>query len=426
MQKIYIKVKDIFTKEIDIKNLVNIILYSVIIIMPFIVVNISSPRYVVGKLIFLYIIGIISMVSLIKLKVAEFSVEHKIALVFLLTMLIPSILSKEKYVAFMGNITRGEGFIIYCIYIILFILASKYLILDKKILDIILISACIMASYGVVQFYSIDPVQYWMLGYISVGDSIGLIGNRNFFSSYLCIFLFISMAIYIFNGGRKYLIYSIILFSALICTLTRSGWLAFFIYSIIGFILIFKDIKKIKRAGKIFLLFCGIFLLINISSGGKVFSRANNTISIDEKGNRKIQDSGRIEILKISWKAFIDSPFIGWGPDTLSYRLDSDYHKSYQEYLENHGAYIDKSHNEYLEYAVSNGILNLITYLALIGVILYKLIKNFNNNISKTLFLTLIGYLVQSFFNISVVMVAPIFWIFLGICINKNTYNLSQ
>lgn len=424
MCKIYIKIKGVFTKEIDTEKLVNIVLYSVIIIMPFIVVNVSSPRYVVGKLIFLYIVGIISLLALIKLKVTEFSIEHKISLVFLLTMLIPSILSKEKYVAFMGNITRGEGFIIYCIYIILFILSSKYLIINKKILDIILISACIMALYGVIQFYNIDPIQYWMLGYISVGDSIGLIGNRNFFSSYLCIFLFISMAIYIFNGGRKYLIYSIIIFSALICTLTRSGWLAFIIYSIIGFILIFKDIKKIKRAGNIFILFCGIFLLINISSGGKIFSRVNNTISVDEKGSTKIQDSGRIEILKISWKAFIDSPFIGWGPDTLSYRLNSDYHKSYQSYLESHGSYIDKSHNEYLEYAVSNGIFNLITYLTLIGVILYKLIKKINNNLYKVLFLTLTGYLIQAFFNISVIMVAPIFWIFLGICINKNTYNL--
>ena len=50
---------------------------------------------------------------------------------------------------------------------------------------------------------------------------------------------------------------------------------------------------------------------------------------------------------------------------------------------------------------------------------MYKLIKNINNNLFKVLLLTLLGYLVQSFFNISVIMVAPIFWIFLGFCVKE-------
>lgn len=252
-----------------------------------------------------------------------------------------------------------------------------------------------------------------------MSDSIGMIGNRNFFSSYLCIFLFISMAIYIFYGGKRYLIYSIILFTALICTLTRSGWLAFIIYSIIGLIFVIKDKKRLKKSGIVFISFLSIFLLLNLSTNGKIIGRATNTIAIDETGIAKVEDSGRIEILNISWSAFKDNPFIGWGPDTLKYRLDSQYSEKHQEYINKHSAYIDKSHNEFLEYAVSNGILNLISYLLLIGVIMYKLIKNINNNLFKVLLLTLLGYLIQSFFNISVIMVAPIFWIFLGFCVKE-------
>lgn len=419
MESIDKKIRGAFTKEIDPKILVNIILYSVIIIMPFIVVNVSSPRYVVGKLVFLYIIGILSIISLIRLRVTEFNFEHKIALVFLLTMLIASILSPQKYVAFIGNIQRNEGFIMYCIYILLFILASKYFIINKKILNIILIFSCIMGGYGILQFYGIDPIQLWMFGFIPVSDSIGMIGNRNFFSSYLCIFLFISMSIYIFNGGRKYLIYSMILFAALICTLTRGGWLAFLVYSIIGLIFIVKDKNKLKKSGVIFMLFLSIFLLLNLTTDNKVFGRASNTIIIDDIGKTKVEDSGRIEILSISWSAFKDSPFIGWGPDTLKYRLDLHYSERQQEYINKHGAYIDKSHNEFLEYAVSNGIFNLIAYLSLVGLIIHKLIKSISNDLSKILLLTLIGYLIQSFFNISVIMVAPIFWIFLGVCVKE-------
>lgn len=425
MESINKKIKVFFTKEIDIGKLANIILYSVIIIMPFIVVNVSSPRYVLGKLLFLYIIGVISIIILIRLRVTEFSIEHKIALVFLLTMLFPSILSPQKYVAFFGNIQRNEGFVMYCIYILLFILASKYFVINKKLLNLILISSCIMGIYGVLQFYGIDPVQIWMFGFIKVSDSIGMIGNRNFFSSYLCIFLFISMAIYIFKGGKRYLIYSMILFSSLICTLTRSGWLAFMVYSIIGLIFIIKDKNKLKKSSIVFILFLSVFLLLNLTTNSKIIGRASNTIIIDENGKTEVEDSGRIEILNISWNAFKDSPFIGWGPDTLKEKLDLQYSESQQEYISKHGAYIDKAHNEFLEYAVSNGIFNLISYLLLIVVIICKLIRNISSNVSKILLLTLIGYLVQSFFNISVIMVAPIYWIFLGVCVKKIEGNLN-
>lgn len=339
MESINKKVRGALAKEIDFKILVNIILYSVIVIMPFIVVNVSSPRYVIGKLIFLYVVGIISIIALIGLKVTEFNIEHKIALVFMLTMLIPSILSPQKYVAFIGNIQRNEGFVMYCIYIILFILSSKYFVINEKLLNLVLISSCVMGIYGIFQFYNIDPVQFWMFGFIS---------------------------------------------------------------------------------------FLSIFLLLNLSTNGKIIGRATNSIVIEETGITKVEDSGRIEILNISWNAFKDHPFIGWGPDTLKYRLDSQYSESHREYINKHGAYIDKSHNEFLEYAVSNGIFNLIAYLLLIGVIIYNLIKSIRNDLSKLLLLTLIGYLVQSFFNISVIMVAPIFWIFLGFCVKEKEFELNE
>ena len=416
MESINKKIKVIFTKEIEPEVLVNIILYSVIVAMPFIVVNVSSPRYVIGKTIFLYVVGIISIIALIRLKVTGFNIENKIALVFILTMVISSILSPQKYVAFIGNIQRNEGVLMYCIYIILFVLSSKYFIINEKLLNLILISPCIMGIYGVIQFYGIDPVQLWMFGFIPVSNSIGMIGNRNFFSSYLCIFLFISMATYIFYGGKRYLIYSIILFAALITTLTRSGWLAFLVYSAIGLFFIIKDKNRMKKSVIIFILFLSVFLLLNLSTKGKSIERIETTIEFEGAEITKVNDSGRIDILNIAWKAFKDSPLIGWGPDTLKYRLESQYPIKYNDYINKHGAYIDKSHNEFLEYAVCNGIFNLLSYLLLIGVIMCKLIRNIRSDLSKILLLTLIGYLVQSLFNISVIMVAPIFWIFLGVC----------
>ena len=408
------KLKVLFTNEIDLEVLVNIMLYSVILIMPFIVVNVSSPKYVLGKLMFLYIIGIISIYLLIKLKLTKFNIYHKLALVFLVTIFIPSILSPYKSVAFMGNHERGEGFLIYCIYILLFILSSKYLIINKSLLNIVLISSCIMGVYGVIQFYGFDPVQFWMFGKIIGNDSVGFIGNRNFFSSYLCMFLFIAASIYIFKGISKYLIYSCILFAALLCTLTRGGWLAFLIYSLMGAMFILKEKVYLKRAAIVFIAFSLIFGVLNLTTNNKVINRADKELIISEEGEFKNSAGARLSILKMSFKAFTDKPLLGYGPDTLKNRLNEDYPEEFTEYVLKFDSVVDKAHNEYLEYAVSNGVFSLVSYLILLGAILIKLFKNRKNYISKVLFLTISGYMIQGFFNISVIMVAPIFWILLG------------
>jgi putative inorganic carbon (HCO3(-)) transporter len=71
---------------------------------------------------------------------------------------------------------------------------------------------------------------------------------------------------------------------------------------------------------------------------------------------------------------------------------------------------IDKAHNEYLNIAVSAGIPSLIAYLTLVFVVL----KNSVSKEKNLLLAVIIAYLVQAFFNISVVSVAFLFWILLG------------
>jgi uncharacterized membrane protein YfhO len=57
---------------------------------------------------------------------------------------------------------------------------------------------------------------------------------------------------------------------------------------------------------------------------------------------------------------------------------------------------------------------NSISYISLISVILYKLFKHREDDVSKIFMLTIMGYIVQSFFNNSVIAVAPLYWILLG------------
>ena len=87
-----------------------------------------------------------------------------------------------------------------------------------------------------------------------------------------------------------------------------------------------------------------------------------------------------------------------------------------QKKIFNKKSIVDKAHNEYLQIAVTIGIPALLTYLTLIGIILFKSVR-----LSKSasflipLNIALISYLIQAFFNISVVSVAPLYWALLGV-----------
>lgn len=424
------KLKKINTRVYTREEIINVILYMVICLVPLIITS-SKYVYIEGKLAALYILGALALVFGFKKMIMPFYTEKKIALVFLITILIVSILSPVRVAAFTGSEGRGEGFIIIAIYVILFLLATRYLKINNKGINIIFTAASILSIYGIFQFYGIDPIQQSLFGRIVTEyGSISTIGNRNFLSNYICIFLFLSSAMYIFKKEKKYLFFGIIQFAGLICAMTRGGWLAFLVFSTVGLIFIIKRKDCLKRALILFTTFTMIFTCLSITSNNAIVGRVNDEGVVNEDGVVIKSSNERLEILKISWTAFKDSPFIGYGPDTLRTRLIEEYPEEAIAHVLKYKNYIDKSHNEYLEYAVSCGIFTLISYLALIGFIIRGLIRDIGNDLNKILLLTLIGYLVQAFINISTIAVAPLYWIFLGYCVNtiygKNTNNTKS
>lgn len=416
--------KSILYKEIDNAIIIRWILYFIITIFPMIVFPAMSPVYVNSKFILLYSSAIFLLIVVFKDKKIKFYNGNILALVFLLTLLIATVFSDYKDVAFWGNFYRKEGFFTISIYVLLFIVSSSYFKLNKTVWSLILISSTTMSCYALLQFCGFDPIQNFALGAIKSNSVIGTIGNRNFFSTYVLIFLPIYLSYYIFYGGKKYLFCITIMFSALICSQTRGGWVAFLVMAFIGAIFIVKRLECLKRAIMVFIMFTIVFLLLNSTSFGAIKNRAKTVIKEGKVfastiiNNDKDLDgglgSGRMLIWKITYKAFKDSLFLGQGPDTLSLRLQNDYYEEHMEFFERNKQYIDKAHNEFLEYAVNGGIFTVISYTLILSVILLGLFKSIKEDRVKVLFITIITFIVQSMFNISVVMVAPIVWIILG------------
>ncbi|MGL5084985.1 MAG: O-antigen ligase family protein, partial [Clostridium sp.] len=155
--------------------------------------------------------------------------------------------------------------------------------------------------------------------------------------------------------------------------------------------------------------------------------RADKTNIVNDNGVIVNSAGARINILRMSLKAFKEKPFLGSGPDTLMERLQTDFKADIEMHNKIYNEWPDKAHNEYLEYAVSCGIFSLLAYLLLIGSIVIGLLKNIKEDIAKVMLLCLIGYLIQAFFNISVIRVAPLYWIMLGVFVKYiNTKSESK
>ena len=129
-----------------------------------------------------------------------------------------------------------------------------------------------------------------------------------------------------------------------------------------------------------------------------------------DKNVIKRYGSGRLILWQNTLKLVPKYFFFGCGIDNFGYAYTRVNGASY--------GYYDKAHNEYLQTLVTQGIFVTITYLTLLAIIFFRGLKC-NNNLTITLFISFIGYSVQAFLNISVVTVAPFYFIIMGLLVNQ-------
>ncbi|MEG0297926.1 MAG: hypothetical protein RR620_14505 [Clostridium sp.] len=124
-------------KELSIEEIINLLLISVVTIMPFIVTSAMKPMYVMGKVYYLYIISIILAILLIKKRKVTIGREGKLAIVFIITIIMTILVSEFKYIAIFGNSTRKEGLLTFLVYILMFITAMNYIDINNKVKKVV-------------------------------------------------------------------------------------------------------------------------------------------------------------------------------------------------------------------------------------------------------------------------------------------------
>ncbi|OEF96811.1 O-antigen ligase family protein [Desulfuribacillus alkaliarsenatis] len=126
---------------------------------------------------------------------------------------------------------------------------------------------------------------------------------------------------------------------------------------------------------------------------------------------------------------------LGNGPDTFPIYFPQDDYIAKMKYVGSPHRIVDKPHNLYLQKSINTGFISLLAFLTFVGMYLFKSIRNYNASKEKQkeneklrkiatvnigIALSVIAYLISAIFNDSIVSVAPVFWLLIGVGVACN------
>lgn len=338
--------------------------------------------------------------------------EVILLIVFYLTSLVASLCSTHKIEAFLGNSYRLEGFITYISYLGFFYLGyllKKNNILHKKIYTLILVCVTIsiltlLKPDMIYSLFNQDSRAYYFYK--------GPFGHFNHFGYYLLIVNFCT--IFMFFKSKKYTLLMFLLNSILLYTLvindTFGCYVAYFI-TLIGLFIYFlikkKYIKKILLVIMSFLLISGVTYRDGYNIVGRnIFGLYKDTNILVNNNIEEVYTVGtnRGELWLYALKFIKEKPW-GYGFDNIKY-----------EYNKN-GIKQTKPHNLVLDMSLNSGILGMLAYFSLIGLLIIDAVKRRNSldDYEMMSLIIVVSYLISSMFGNSTFYVSPYFYIFLGI-----------
>jgi len=371
----------------------------------------------------LLITNIITIIYLIIKKRYKKNIIDLYLMLSIIFSCISTIFAYNKEVSLFGMYNRYEGLLQICYYMTILFISSNIDEKNKKyIIYTILFTGVIEFLYGFLQVLNLDFIEVQGLG---VTLARGMITNSNFYGTYMLICLSYAIGMFYDEEKSDRRIIGFILIFLFIIGLLISNALS----SVVGFIcvliycLIYSIINK-KCIKFIVILLTFIFTLKGLTVGNLTFCmddliKTKNEIKEISKGNFDDHfGTDRLYVWKKTIEILPDNILNGVGIDNFYYAFDGKPLTIYEGLI-----CYDKVHNEYLQTLITEGIFALIVYLLLYVTIVFKTIKN--SFIKKQLYLILPigGYLIQAFFNISVIEVAPLFYIGLGLAIERKNIN---
>lgn len=417
--------KNIISNTIAIMlSIIPLIIFPFYLRIPFINFNIFDI-FMLPKTIALYCFAIILIGLLVQkgnicseITHGNRSLEDVLIFVYFILLVLSTIFSIDINKSILGETYYNEGLIMISVYIFQYLITKRYYIYSDKHIRVVMFSTFVISLWGIGQFLGFDPLLTELTGSVYVAFR-----NPNYFGAYLVLLAPIAIFSYIKTSLKRYYIIAGLLYLCLLSTNTRGSWLGFLVSLLVLSFYIVKLYYHPRRLISVILMLIIITIAFNIYNDNKFSNRflsifGDFKTATSQTMNYERVGAGRIFIWKRTLEIIKDNPILGTGIETFSTVFNERYLKESFEIFGRPQPFY-KAHNEYLNIAQSSGIPSLLVYLIWLGSIIWAGIKAVPKRIEiLPLLVSIIGYSVQAFFNVSVVGVAFIFWCFCGILMN--------
>jgi putative inorganic carbon (hco3(-)) transporter len=314
-------------------------------------------------------------------------------LVFLGSQLISTVLSIDFYTSVFGYYSRFNGGLLstLCYLILYWAFVSNF---DRKetlkLINIWFASAFIVSIYGVLEHFGIDK-NIWVQDVQS--RIFSSLGQPNWLAAWVVGLIPIAWAFSLKSKVKSlnfwiYFGLSVLLFWTLIFTKSRSGFLGFGVACIIFWgIIALQNVKNIKSFISPFLITGVVFTAICLISGtqwtpslASLINKPENKQASVGSGETALETGGTESgtIRKIVWQGalqvWLHYPVFGTGVETFAYSYYL-YRPAAHNITSEWNFIYNKAHNEFLNMAANSGTVGIISYLVLIGLTIYQIIK---------------------------------------------------
>jgi len=410
---------------------INFVILAIVFLIP-IVFSIFGEVYNIfelNKIVYLRILLIIGVLFYIlkvfileKIKYKFSSIIFLFSFLVVLSYLISTLLSIHPHVSFFGEYRRIQGFsslIFYILFFIFSILNFK----DKKqinrVLTSVLFSSFIVCFYGIIQYFSLDFLE-WKEPFLLSGRIFSTLGQPNFLAHFLILVLPLTIYYLFFVVKRfifRFLIF-ILLFLQIFCLVSsgsRAALLGFLVsFSIFSIFIFFrKNGREIKISVILFFVLCSLFFT---SFAQNSFSPTLEAESLKNRVSKSTDfNSGSVNIRLKYWQASLNEfknqsffrKIFGSGPDILKSLFIKHYESSWAV-SEKLNMLPDRAHNLIFDNILQFGILGflavLIFFLYIIKETLRFLLKEKNSQktwLAIASFCSLSAYFVNNLFSFS-------------------------
>ncbi len=291
---------------------------------------------------------------------------------FLIATFISTIFSLDVSNSLWGSPERGAGFVnfffivLFCVFAFLIIKKESW----RKLLDFSLIIGFLTCLIAVFQKFGIFSNIFVFMG----NTPSSTMGNPIILSLYILPLLFLALSFFILENppaGEKvkkyfYLFLTIFFaFSVIFINNERAAFLGVLV-GLFWFLVAYPKKIKILKISAILLPIIFLASLFFLSAYPQIYEKwptlLKNPVSrITTLAKGLGADPSRISVWKISAPAFLEKPFLGYGPENFYVAFNKYYDPTLPVMSE--AKNFDRAHNSLIQILIDSGIFALIFYL---------------------------------------------------------------